>query len=162
MNNKDNLKQIYKLFEEVNLIYTGRLGSQFSGRVYEVKKMDKDKKYAAKLIEKFINLNEIQLISKTRGLNITKLHSIYERRYENRNIELCLLIMEKADLKDLKTFVNYLRKHNILNYIFQNPFEIMGDIFTRYIVKQLLKGFETLYLANYTHFDFKPENTLSF
>ena len=79
MNNKDNFKQIYKFFVEQNLIYTGRLGSQFSGRVYEVKKMDNDKKYAAKLIEKFLNFNEIQLISKTRGPNITKLHSIYEK-----------------------------------------------------------------------------------
>ena len=39
---------------------------------------------------------------------------------------------------------------------------MIGNNFTRFIVKQIVKGFETLYLANFTHFDFKPENTLIF
>jgi len=47
--------------------------------------------------------------------------------------------MEKAPLKDLKTFINNLRYQNILKLIFLNPFDLIGDNFLRFLFKQVVE-----------------------
>ena len=154
--------QIFQAFtDDYNLKLEKRLGSGGFGTVFEVKAENMNKTFAAKLIEKNDKYNESDLILEFRGPNIVKVNKIYEKILTNRK-QYSLILMEKAPLNDLKSFSFKLRKENILKYIFTNPFEMIGNNFIRFIVKQIVKGFETLYLANYTHFDFKPENSLIF
>ena len=132
------------------------------GLVAEIKyKGDSKKKYVAKVSERNKEyLNESDIILEFRGPNIVKFIKIYQKKYENKDYDL--ILMEKASFKDLNSFIRNLKEKNNLELIFKNPFEIVGDNLIRYIVKQLMKGFETFYLGNYCHFDFKPENTLIF
>ena len=132
------------------------------GLVSEIKyKDDSNKNYAAKVLERKHNdyekePNESDLILEFRGPNIAKVNKICHKNYNKKNYDL--ILMEKAPLNNLKTFVKNLKKDH-LELIFKNPFEIIGNNLIRYFMKQLIKGFETLYFGNYTHFDFKPENT---
>ena len=166
--NKDYFNKIFKkIAEEKNLNSISSLGSGAFGEVYEVIEEKKNKYFAAKLIKDDEKEdNESDLMREFRGPNIIKVNKIYREAFvdsEKRNEEkYSLILMEKAPLKDLKTFSNMIKKDNILKYVFKNPFEMIGDNFTRFIIKQLVKGFETLYMANCAHFDFKPENTLIF
>ena len=154
--------QIFHSFaDDYNLELIRRLGSGGFGTVFEVKAERMDKNLAAKLLEKNEKYNESDLILEFRGPNIVKVNKIYEKTLTNQK-HYNLILMERAPLKDLKSFVFKLRKENILKYVFKHPFEMIGNNFTRFIVKQIVKGFETLYLANFSHFDFKPENTLIF
>ena len=165
-NNKDDFDKVFKqIAQENNLRSIQSLGSGGFGKVYEVKSDKIIKSMAAKLTkddEK--EENESNLILELRGPNIVKVNKIYSTTISIKKNEekYSLILMEKAPLKDLKTFVKMLREENVLKYAFKNPFEIIGDNFARFIIKQLVKGFETLYMANYVHFDFKPENTLIF
>jgi serine/threonine protein kinase len=165
-NNKDDFDKVFKqIAQENNLRSIQSLGSGGFGKVYEVKSDKIIKSMAAKLTkddEK--EENESNLILELRGPNIVKVNKIYSTTISIKKNEekYSLILMEKAPLKDLKTFVKMLREENVLKYAFKNPFEIIGDNFARFIIKQLVKGFETLYMANCAHFDFKPENTLIF
>ena len=157
-----NESQIFQQFaDDYNLELKKCLGSGGFGTVFEVKVEKMEKTFAAKLLEKQEKFNESDLILEFRGPNIVKVNKIYEKILTTRK-PYSLILMEKAPLNDLKSFSIKLRKENILRYILKNPFEMIGNNFTRFIVKQIVKGFETLYLANFTHFDFKPENTLIF
>jgi len=158
---------IQKFADDYNLEIIKQLGSGGFGAVYEVKSEKFEKPYAAKILEKNEKFNESELILEFRGPNIVKVNKIYEKKILIKNEQkkeniYNLILMEKATLKDLKAFVKLIREDNILKYVFKNPFEMIGDNFARFIIKQLVKGFETLYMANFVHFDFKPENTLIF
>jgi len=162
INNKIDFDEIFiQIAKDKNLKSNKSLGSGAFGKVYEVE-LDKMNKFlAAKLIkDEEKKENESELILELRGPNIVKVNKIYEKKISEEKYSL--ILMEKADLKDLKTFVKQLREGKILKYVFKNPFEMIGDNFSRFIIKQLVKGFETLYIANFSHFDFKPENTLIF
>ena len=132
------------------------------GVVYEVKTDKMSKTCAAKLQLKYRNHNELDFVSEFRGPNIVKVNRVYEKTIGENNEKYSLILMEKASLKDLTNFINSFRKENIFNYILKYPYEMIGDNLVRFIVKQIVKGFETLYMSNYIHFDFKPENTLIF
>ena len=54
-----------------------------------------------------------------------------------------------------------LLKHNLLKFIF-HPFEIMGDNFIRYFIKQLVEGLKLFNIESFCHFDIKPPNILIF
>ena len=138
-----------------------KIGAGSFGLVVEMKVKDDNKIYAAKLIEKNKKkLDESELILKFRGPNIVKVTKIYHNYYNDKNYSL--ILMENAPLKDLNNFIKDLRENKILELIFKNPFEIIGDNLIRYFVKQIMKAFETLYLGSFTHSDFKPENLLIF
>ena len=148
-------------------ITNDEINSGGCGLIAEIK-ADDNSIYAAKVQEKNKivdpendkkNPNESELVRTFRGPNITKVTTIKNKTIDQKNYEL--ILMERARFNDLSSLVSNLNT-NILRLIFKNPFEIVGDNLIRYIVKQLMKGFETLYLANYTHFDFKPGNTLIF
>ena len=164
---KETLKRILSKFVDDNYkdlekTKNNYIGSGAFGLVAEIKyKVDPSKNYVAKVLETIKDYpNESDLILEFRGPNIVKVNKVYHKKYENKDYDL--ILMEKASLKDLNSFVRNLKQKNSLELIFQNPFEIVGDNLIRFIVKQLMKGFETFYLGNYTHFDFKPENALIF
>ena len=161
------IKILKKFVDDCNLgkIEKEIIGSGSFGLVSEIEnKDDNNKNYAAKVLERNYNdyekePNESDLILEFRGPNIAKVNKIYHKNYDKKNYDL--ILMEKAPLNDLKTFVENINKEH-LDLIFKTPFEIIGNNLIRYFLKQLIKGFETLYFGNYTHFDFKPENTLIF
>lgn len=164
---KKILKRIFTKFvedysEDLEEVENNYIDSGAFGLVAEIKyKGEAKKKYVAKVLERYKEyLNESDIILEFRGPNIVKVIKIYQKKYEKKDYDF--ILMEKASFKDLKSFIRNLKEKNNLELIFKNPFEIVGDNLIRYIVKQLMKGFETFYLGNYCHFDFKPENTLIF
>ena len=116
----------------------------------------------AKLIKKEKN-DETSHISDIIGPNIIKINKIYtEHIIINKKDEwkYHLIIMEKADLKDLKTIL--IDTYNkILNLTIATPFEgLLSDNLIKYYCYEIIKGFETLDRSGYSHFEIKPENIL--
>jgi serine/threonine protein kinase len=85
---------------------------------------------------------------------------MYEEKYDKKTYNF--ILMEKAPLKDLKTFSDNLKKENILKLVYLNPFDLIGDNFLRFLFKQLVEGLEVLDRGNYVHFDIKPKNILNY
>ena len=119
----------------------------------EIKIENKDKNYADIFLIKEEKYRISELMLDFRSPNIVKMNKTYDKEFKGKY---------SLPLKDLKIFVNKLRNGNILKYVFKEPFEMIGDNLARFIIKQLVKGFETLYMANCIHIDFKPENALIF
>ena len=138
------------------------LGTGGFGKAVEVIHPKYKKVLAGKLVERKANsqYNESDLSKQVRGTHLVKINYIYEKKFNNK--EYSFILMEKAPLKDLKTFNDNLRKQNILKLIFLNPFDLIGDNFLRFLFKQVIEGLEVLDRGNYVHFDIKPENILIF
>ena len=157
----EKLKGIFDKFaDNTNLIKGKNLGNGSYGLVYEVTDKKSKKEYAGKLLirnnsEQF---NEPDLIKEFRGPNIIKFTNIFNHKYEKQDYSL--ILMEKAQLKELQTVVKGLINNNILNLIFKYPFEIIGDNLIRFFIKQLVEGLELLDRSSYCHFDIKPNNIL--
>ena len=136
-----------------------------NGKIYAAKLVKKD---AKKDTEKG-SINETEeknnIILFLHNPNIVRIHRIYQETYVNpvtKEKEIYnLIIMEKANLKDLKSFIRYLYNHNsdIINNAFS---EIIGDNFLRFFVRQIINGLEILERNELIHFDIKPENILIF
>ena len=163
-----NQNQIIEKFaDDYDFEIINHLGKGGFGTVYEIKLERMNKHFAAKLLEKKDMFNESELILQFRGPNLVKVNKIYEKKImeeeDNQKKEKIynLIIMEKA-LKDLKSFVILLKQGSILKYVVKNPFEMIGDNCTRFIIKQIVKGFETLFMESCVHFDIKPKNILIF
>ena len=129
------------------------------GVVYEMKFDGKD--YAGKLIKKIKKeKNESEIILEFRGPKIVKVNKVFER-IDGSDI-YNLILMEKAPLKSLDDFLNKISNNNYFNFIFESPFEIIGDNLIRFFILQLVQGLEILDRNNFCHFDIKPENILIF
>ena len=152
-------KTFREFLNNFNLKMGKKLGSGGFGLVKEV--VYNEKEYAAKLIkrENYLEFQESELIKEFRGPNIVKVTKIYNQKYKNE--EYNIILMEKSQLKDLKTMTDQLLKHNLLKFIF-HPFEIMGDNFIRYFIKQLVEGLKLFNIESFCHFDIKPPNILIF
>ena len=156
------LSEIFEKFmDELNLKKGKCLGSGGFGLVNEVIVRYINKEFAGKLIKRDnkIEFNEQNLIKEFRGPNIVRINKIYNKRYYNN--EYSLILMEKAQLKDLGEFINYLSKKNLLKLIYY-PFKIIGDNLIRFFIKQIVECLEFLYRNNFCHFDIKPGNILIF
>jgi serine/threonine protein kinase len=168
------MDEIFDIFQKkYNFEKRKVLGKGGFGVVREIKM--KDKIYAAKLVKKDAkkdtekgSINETEennIILFLHNPNIVKIHKIYQETYYNpltKEKEIYnLIIMEKANLKDLRSFIRYLYNHNsdIINNAFS---EIIGDNFLRLFVKQIINGLEILERNELIHFDIKPENILIF
>ena len=72
------------------------------------------------------------------------------------------MIMEEADLKDLKNYIENIFI-NKLNLIYMSPTnEVIGDNLLRFFTSQIVKSLEILDRNDYTHNDIKPCNFLMF
>jgi serine/threonine protein kinase len=138
------------------------LGKGGFGKVVEVYHPKFNKVLAGKLVERKTDskYNESDLSKLVRGPHLVKINKIYEEKYDKK--EYNFILMEKAPLKDLKTFRDSLRNQNILKLVYLNPFDLIGDNFLRFLFKQVVEGLEVLDRGNYVHFDIKPKNILIF
>ena len=136
------------------------LGKGGFGLVQEIK--HKDKVYAAKLIKikKNESINEANLITNFRGPGIVKVIKIHKE--VEGNYIYYLILMEKAQLRSLRDLNKNLYFHNMFKLIFNSPFELVGDNLIRFYARQIIKGLELLDRSNYSHFDIKPVNILTF
>ena len=136
------------------------LGKGGFGEVREIEY--KGKTYAGKLVKKMKNkyINEDiekEIIIGLKGPKIVKVYKIYEEAYKDETY--ILYIMEKAYLKDLKTFIKFLFENSsLINKAFN---ETIGDNLLKFFVKQIIDSLELLNRNNYLHFDIKPENILN-
>ena len=118
--------------------------------------MNKNKKYAGKLIEIQKNQNSDEKFLK--GKNIVNIHKIISKTLKDKYYEL--ILMEKAVLRDLGTLNSAYFNRKILNHIY-NPFdEILGDNFLRFFAKQIINALNSFKEYNYIHNDIKPQNIL--
>ena len=106
------------------------------------------------------DFDQSEIINNIRGPGIVKITKTDRMIYNNEIYDL--LIMEKGNLKDLRIFIHSIHNKNLLQLIFKEPFNLIGDNLLRYFIKQYLKGMEILNLNNYSHFDIKPQNYLIF
>ena len=153
---------INRIINDNDLIRGKDLGSGGFGKVVEVIHPRFKKVLAGKLVERKADskYNESDLSIQVRSPHLVRINFIYEKRINNKAYNF--ILMEKAPLKDLKTFINNLRYQNILKLIFLNPFDLIGDNFLRFLFKQVVEGLEVLDRGNYVHFDIKPKNILIF
>ena len=166
-------KHIWDLFKNNHKIEVGKtLGKGGFGEVKEIKMNGKI--YAAKLVK--INAKKDtekgsfdegeekdNIILYLKNSNIVKIYKIYQEiDNSNKNEGYNLIIMERAVLKDLKTFIKYLFSNNRENIICQPYNENIGNHFLIFLAKQIIKGLETFERNELIHFDIKPENILIF
>lgn len=161
-NNENTINSVFRIFMEKNdLKVKKKLGKGGFGEVREI--IFKGKPYAGKLVLKMKNKNnkkseniEKEIILGLRGPKIVKVYKIIEERYNDETY--ILYIMEKAQLKDLKTINKYLFDDcSLINKAFC---EVIGDNLLKFFVKQIIDSLELLDRNNYIHFDIKPENIL--
>ena len=151
-----------KIIYDNNLIKGKEIGRGGFGIIYEVHHPESKEVLAAKLVQKNENSNnnEAEMSKKICGPNIVKFYDIYEKKIDQKIYNL--ILMEKAPLKDLYIFNNMMRNRNLLNLIFLNPFDIIGDNLLRFFFKQIVQGLEILDRGNFVHFNIKPHNFLIF
>ena len=154
------LNYIFNNFAKKNKFRVGNnIGKGGFGFVKQIK-ID-NKKYAGKLIkiEKNKN-NETDKIKDFKGPNIVKVNQILYDEFKGESYGL--MIMEEADLKDLKNYIENIFI-NKLNLIYMSPTnEVIGDNLLRFFTSQIVKSLEILDRNDYTHNDIKPCNFLMF
>ena len=166
MNDKDKEKKLDSIINRIindNDLTRGKdLGKGGFGKVVEVIHPKYSKSLAGKLVERKTNskYNESDICKLVRSPHLVKINFNYEQKIKDKSYNF--ILMEKAPLKDLKTFSEILRKNNVLKLVYLYPFELIGDNFLRFAFKQLVEGLEVLDRGNYVHFDIKPKNILIF
>ena len=158
--NNENLGKDFdkiKEFEKFGIKIGDPLGKGAFGLVTDVHYNDDT--YAGKLVKKEGKGSECDLILQFKSPYIVKIIKIF-------NIESGIynfILMEKADLKDLSSFIENSRNNQIQNLII-NPFYdgIVSDNCFKYFTKHLIIGLESLERIGYSHFDIKPGNILIF
>lgn len=164
MSNNDSVFQ--QFFERTNTIKpTGKnLGSGSFSSIKEVKMGNR--LYAAKLIEINDSLNdyyktqEPELILNLRNPHVARVAKIFEDTFNNKRY--ILIIMEKAELKDLSKVFEFFHHGNLLKLIYFPYFLKSSENLVRYITKQIVNSFILLDLNDVAHFDIKPSNLLMF
>jgi serine/threonine protein kinase len=170
------MEELYEKFKESYKFQLGKvLGKGGFGIVREI--IINGKVYAGKLVKKDAKIdnekgsvNEKEeknnIILFLQNPNIVKIYKIYQEIYDNPLTEekeiYNLIIMEKANLKDLRTLIKYLYNDNSGKLINNAFIEVIGDNLLRFFVKQIINGFEALERNELIHFDIKPENILIF
>ena len=159
MEEDDSTKLERAIIDEFRQKYDFRIGSSLGkggfGVVYKI--YFKDKVYAGKLVKKEGKVNECDLILQFKSPYIVKIVKIFNSGIYN------FVLMEKADLKDLNSFIEDTKKNSIQKLLI-NPFYsgIIGNNLFKYFAKQLIIGLESLERIGYSHFDIKPGNILIF
>ena len=171
----EDSEPILNIFREKHNLTIGKLlGKGGFGEVREI--TSKGKNYAGKLVKKKYkkdkylgNINESEdeeenIILFLKNPNIVKIFKIYEETYKHNGKEekYNFIIMEKAVLKDLKTFNKsyyFPYKDNLIYMPFK---ETIGDNLLKFLSRQIVKGLELFERNELIHFDVKPENILIF
>ena len=113
------------------------------------------------------NLQNECFISKSfKGKNIVSTFSIYKDSIKNnsKTKTIYLIVMEKALYMDLKFFLRYLLKDNLMKLnIFNKYFPwiyYISPLTSTLFIYQIIEAFKILFECNYVHRDIKPENLL--
>ena len=155
-----------KGFELKNFVSKGGYGC-----IYHI--INKDNSFMVKVqIENSSKSNETQIknecfISKSlKGKHIIETFAIY-KDYINDNSQrktIFLIVMEKALYVDLKFFLRYLLKENIIKLnTFNKSFPwiyYISPLTSTLFIYQIIEGFKILFERNFVHRDIKPENLL--
>ena len=109
--------------------------------------------------------DETEEIKEFRGTNIVNITKIFENikiKDINNTIQTChFIIMEYAELKDLRYLIDDLYKKNKLKLIIKSSFGgEVSDNLIRFLSYEIIKGLESLDRKEYYHFDIKPDNLL--
>ena len=133
-----------------------KLGKGGFGKVYLVRNIEDDKKYAMKVllqkrtskieIEEFYR--EIKILKELHNLNNSYFLNVYE---DGRFIT-------EDKLERLYFTMDYEEKGDLYHYVKIN--HGLGEKFGRYIFKKILKGIQFCHDNNYCHFDIKLGNIL--
>jgi len=131
-------------------------GTKIGPKVREVKFKGKNS-FVGKFIKKELSYEE-KMLEQLRGPNIIRVHKFCEPVEINGN-KYCLIIIEKAYLRDLGYFNNYYHYRNLLKLIIPIA-EMCEDNFLRFIMRQIVSGLEVLERNNYMDYNINPENLL--
>ena len=155
-----------KGFELKNFISKGGYGS-----IYHV--INKGISYIVKIqIENLSKSNGIQIrnecfISKSfKAKNIVETFAIYKDfvKDDSQIKTIYLIVMEKALYMDLKFFLRYLLKDNLMKLsIFNKYFPwvyYINPLTSTLFINQIIEALKILFECNYVHRDIKPENLL--
>ena len=166
--NKEN-DQFY--FED----FSQRIGKGSFGVVKDIFHKNKNKNYVVKIILKKNDKDitgENKLTCDINDPHITKIKKIIDFEYiqSNEKYYYDIIIMEKANLKDLSHFfespkfylINFLKKKELTKKEFSPFEEVYGDNILRFLSKQIIEGLEKLDRSDYIHLDIKPGNILIF
>ena len=158
-----------KIFEAFKNKYGLVIGSIVRKSKYmeerEIKiKENEDKVYTGTLTKKSIKKNNSKEIIDNillfkKNFNTVK---IYEEIVgsETKKDKYYLILTEEPKLNNLKGYIKNLFNQNPNNLI-NMPFdEIIGNNFLLFLIKQIIKGLETLDRMELIHFNIKPENLL--
>ena len=169
----EDYEKIFEKFKEKYNFECGKvLGKGGFGVVREI--IIKGRTYAGKLVKNdakkdnekgSVNENEENnnIILFLQNPNIVKIYKIYQESFENSEKEIYnLIIMEKANLKDLRTLIKYIYNDNSGKLINNAFSEIIGNNLLIFFTKQIINGLEILERNELIHFDIKPENILIF
>lgn len=172
-----NFEKIFILFADK---YKFKIGKTLGkGGFGEVKEMinQRNKVYAAKIVKQKKKIKQAgsdsegdqkekdNIILNLKNPNIVQIHKIYDEEYaedDNKKETYNLIVMEKAVLKDLKTFIKSLYNQNIDNFINQPFNDVVGNHLLQFFCLQIVNGLEYLERNELIHFDIKPENILIF
>ena len=160
MNNKMEI-EIAQCFEKeikglriLKEIGKGGFGSVFEAFYKNYPKM------AAKIFKKE-EIDEATLALEFKGQNTININKIFVGNKNKINEKYKLVLMEYADLKDLRHWIIDLYENNKLKLIIKPPFEgEVSDNLIRYFSYEIIQGLESLERKDYCHFDIKPENIL--
>ena len=145
---------IFEKYKQSGIIQ--EYGIKISPKVRKVKYKDKND-FVGKFIEKELSYEEMML-EQLRGPNIIRIHKFCGPVEINGN-KYCLIIIEKAILRDLGYFNNYYHYRNLLKLIIPIA-EMCEDNFLRFIMRQIVSGLEVLERNNYMDYNINPENLL--
>jgi len=143
--------------------FSQSIGKGSFGVVKDIFHKNKNKNYVVKIILKKNDKDitgENKLTCDINDPHITKIKKIIDFEYiqNNEKYYYDIIIMEKANLKDLSNF-----SKSAQFYLINTPFkEVYGDNILRFLSKQIIEGLEKLDRSDYIHLDIKPGNILIF
>ena len=153
----DQINEIFEKYKKSGDIqdYGRDLDGQL-GKIKEVKYRDRIN--VGKIIMKDISEDE-RKIKEIRGNNIIRINKICKAQ-KDYGVTYHLIIMERAEIRDMDKLINIYHKYNLLKLIFKFPFDdSMDDNLLRFFVKQIVEGLEIYDRINY-FCDIKKENIL--
>ena len=169
-----NINEIKKCLQKIGFTLGDKIANGGYGMIYSAVNNDRTFVIKMQIIEenqkntmkdKQIK-NECFISKSLKGKHIIETFAIY-KDYINDNSQrktIFLIVMEKALYVDLKFFLRYLLKENIIKLnTFNKSFPwiyYISPLTSTLFIYQIIEGFKILFERNFVHRDIKPENLL--
>ena len=150
----DEYEEVFESFKNDRRNKINKVGKILGkGPRGEVKEIEtKDKVLAGKIIKKFRNekpQNE-EILKDLNNEHIVKIEKILSKKINNTEYEL--ILMERAQLKDLGKVNDHFYNVNLLRLINIDPFdEKISNCLLRFYARQIISALEILHRNNYVH-----------